>query len=97
MGFCEHHTELSQEELSFMDVSSEIICASLFQVQASGRGTPSWLERGLSKISNSESPMGLSTQVLVINHGSPVQSLLSREHAGSCDTISTQSQSECNR
>ncbi|XP_069702660.1 coiled-coil domain-containing protein 66 [Periplaneta americana] len=66
------------------------------QVQGSGRGTPGWLERGLNKLSNSESSMG-STQVLVINHGSPEQSPLSRELAGSCDTISIQSQSECSR
>ncbi|KDR14478.1 hypothetical protein L798_11649 [Zootermopsis nevadensis] len=67
------------------------------QVHASGGATPSWLERGLSKISNCESSIGSSTQVLVINHGSPTQSLLSRELADSCDTISTPSQSECNR
>lgn len=41
--------------------------------------------------------MNSSTQVLVINHGSLDQSNHSRELASSCDTISTQSQSEYNR
>ena len=41
--------------------------------------------------------MGSSTQVLVINHGSPEQSSMSRDFSGSCDTISTQSQSDCTR
>ncbi|KAJ9592763.1 hypothetical protein L9F63_015541, partial [Diploptera punctata] len=67
------------------------------QVQGNGRGTPGWLERGLSKLNNCESSMGSSTQVLVINHGSPEQSTISRDFSASCDTISTQSQNECNR